>query len=165
MKHLYFISIFILLSFLTEAQSHVKNVYAELGAPGFLSANYDMRLSDSNKGLGFRVGVGTIFDVYTFGVTVPVGINYLIGMEKHFLELGAGVSYVYLPRVNQDQPFNFRKESFLASYVFAGYRYQPSQKKFTFRAGLCKLFNDINIPAVLGISNLLPSVSFGYSLR
>lgn len=165
MKPLYLITILAIIPLLSKAQKATKTVYAELGGPGFLSANYDARLLRSNKGLGFRVGVGTVFDSYTAGITIPVGINYLVGKEKNFLELGLGASYVHLPSVNQDQPFNFPKESFIAPYGWIGYRYQPIQKGFTFRAGVCPFFRDLNIPKVVLSENIFAGLSFGYSFQ
>jgi hypothetical protein len=157
--------LFMSLSLAAIAQKPVKSVFAEIGGPGFLSANYDMRLSKSNKGAGFRVGLGTVFDGYASGITLPVGINYLAGNNKNFLELGFGVSYVNLPSVNQDQPFNFPKESFLAPYGWLGYRLQPQHKGFTFRAGICPFFKDLNISKVILTENLFAGLSFGYSFQ
>ncbi len=164
MKQSYFIGVLIIVPIFSIAQHAAKNVYLELGGPGgFISANYDTRVSKSDKGLGIRAGVGSIFDFYTIGYTLPVGLNYLVGKRKNFLELGLGVTYVHLPSVNQDQPFNFKKESFFAEYGWVGYKYQPLQKGFTFRAGLCQFFNDLNIPAILGVPSLYAGLSFGYS--
>ena len=144
------------------AQQPTKNVYLELGGPGFISANYDARLSKSNNGLGVRAGVGVISDLQASGFTLPVGLNYLVGKRKNFLEIGTGVSFVYLPIINQDQPFNFPGEKFLVAYGWLGYKFQPPDKGFTFRAGLCQYFRDLNLPTILGVPSLYPALSFGY---
>lgn len=166
MKHTSFIILLNILPMLSIGQIAAKNVYVELGGPGgFISANYDTRLVKSDKGLGARVGVGSIFDQTTFGFALPVSLNYLIGKNKNFLEIGAGTAYVHFKPNNQDSWFNFRKENFLIQYAWLGYRYQPSQQGFAFRAGLCQFFNDLNIPAILGVPSLYPSLSFGYSFK
>ena len=165
MNKLKFISLLILVPLLSPGQRPVKSVYGELGGPGiFLSANYDTRLANSNKGLGVRAGVGTIFDQYSLGFTLPVGLNYLLGKEKNFLELGVGASYIHFIAKNQDGWFNFKKENFVATYGWIGYRYQPPKNGFTFRAGLCPFFNDINFPNIAG-SFMYAGLSFGYSFQ
>ena len=101
MNKLKFISLLILVPLLSPGQRPVKSVYGELGGPGiFLSANYDTRLANSNKGLGVRAGVGTIFDQYSLSFTLPVGLNYLLGKEKNFLELGlAPLIFILLQKI------------------------------------------------------------------
>jgi hypothetical protein len=165
MKHLYFIGLLSLTPILCVAQRSAKNIYLELGGPGFFSANYDMRLSKSNDGLGVRVGVGIISDLQASGITLPVGLNYILGNRKNFLEIGGGASYVNLPGVNQDQPFNFPGESFVVGYGWLGYKHQPADKGFTFRAGFCQYLRDLNLPTILGVPNLYPALSFGYSFQ
>ena len=78
-----------------------KSVFIELGANGMgLSANYDARFSKSDKGLGYRVGVGFVpgmdlIIIQTSGfLTIPVGLNYLAGKAPHYLEAGLGSTYV-----------------------------------------------------------------------
>jgi hypothetical protein len=166
MRQAYFIVAFILTSLFSTAQVPAKNVYAELSGPGgFLSFNYDTRLTKSSNGLGVRAGVGFLFDFYNAGYTVPAGLNYLVGKENNFLELGAGISFFHFKEKNQDSWFNFDKENFLTQFISVGYRYQPLHKNFTFRAGLCQFFNDHNLPTILGLPALYPSLSFGYSIR
>jgi hypothetical protein len=70
-----------------------KAVYAELGSPGFLSFNYDARLTKSQKGLGMRAGVGLLFDFEGVGFSLPVAANYLFGDRAHFVELAGGATF------------------------------------------------------------------------
>jgi len=69
-----------------------KSVYTELLGNGFIiaSVNYDQRLSNATDGVGFRIGV-SVADVGSGSFNFPVMINYLIGEDKHQLELGAGM--------------------------------------------------------------------------
>lgn len=156
----------VLLSLLSVAQVPARSVYAELSGPGgFLSLNYDARLAKSDKGLGVRGGIGLVYDLYTFGFAIPVGLNYLAGEENHFFEGGAGVSFFHKKEKNQDSWIRFNKESFLTPYLTAGYRYQPVAKKFMFRAGLCLFLNNQGFPTLGGVPPLYPGFSFGYSIR
>jgi hypothetical protein len=164
MKHQLYFSLLLLLPILIKAQAPAKNVYVELSGPGgFISANYDARLQKSDKGIGLRAGVGTLFDAYSIGYTVPVGVNYLVGKDKKFFEVGAGVSYYHFQVQNQDSWFNFKSGNFLAPYLAVGYRYQARPKGVSFRAGLCQFLYDFNLPAILGVPSLYPTVSLGYS--
>jgi len=139
-----------------------KAMYAELGSPGFLSFNYDARVTKSYKGLGVRAGVGLLFDQEGFGFTLPVAANYLIGDRTHFLGLAAGASFYSFKERNQDSWFNFRETDFVAPFGWVGYRYQPPDMRFVFRGGYGHVF-------VAGMPGFLrapvPSLSFGYSIR
>lgn len=146
------------------AQRSAKNVYVELGGIT-IAAIYDTRISNSNKGLGARAGLGLVIDRHSARYVLPVGLNYLAGSRKNFLELGAGVMYVYFREASRDSWFNFTKENFLLPYGWIGYKYQPLQKGFTFRAGLCQYWQDLNLEPILGITNLYPSLSLGYSFQ
>lgn len=159
------ISLLLLLPMLSAAQKPKKIIYAELGPPGgLLSVNYDVRFKPSSSGLGFRAGAGMLFDFYNLGYALPVALNYVAGREKNFFEAGTGASLFHFKETNQDSWFNFKKETFVAPFVWLGYRYQPTEKRFTFRAGVCQFLNDFNLPTVFGIPSLYPSLSFGYAL-
>lgn len=146
----------------TSASRPASAFYAELAGPGFLSFNYDKRLTKSFKGPGIRAGVGIIFNFNDVGFTVPVALNYLLGYKAHYLELAAGSSFYHIKETNQDAPFNFLKTSFLAPFGWFGYRYQPVERKFVFRAGFTK-FIGVRMPKFLDLPH--PSLSFGYSIK
>ena len=42
----------------SETGRSAKVVYAEVGGPGLLSINYDMRFTPTTDGFGFRAGFG-----------------------------------------------------------------------------------------------------------
>ena len=72
----------------------------------------------------------------TRGVTLPVGINYLIGKNKHFAELGLGVSLGSYQCTLRKEEKLFKK-NLTGSFLFLdmGYRYQPA-KGVSVRLGL-----------------------------
>jgi hypothetical protein len=161
-------SIFIISIFFTNAnaQSPAKSVYFEVGTPGIASINYDMRLHKKNDGLGFRVGIGGVAIQGSGAVFIPLGLTYLIGKDsKNYFELGAGGTVL----VSFDRTTNYNpstgtttttsRSSDLNSsfgHLYFGYRYQPKESGFLFRAGLAPIFgSDFFIPYI-------PSLSFGY---
>jgi hypothetical protein len=148
----------IFLSFITFAQSPAKSVFFELGGPGLASVNYDMRFTKSEKGIGGRVGLGgfsiTDFDERVSFLFVPIGINYLMSKdEKNYFEVGTGFTPVIA-----SSKFDNDKESFTTTFghLTFGYRLQPKNGGFTFRAHMTPVF---------GKGFFIPywaSLSFGY---
>ncbi|MGB4400397.1 MAG: hypothetical protein WBJ10_13585, partial [Daejeonella sp.] len=110
-----------------------KALYVERRGSGIsLTANYDMRLKKNrNDGLGFKAGIGNGRTYYTpvtnnnistrrTYISVPLGINYVIGNKRHGLESGIGfTSQVALDDV-EDGP------GFISTIPLnIGYRFQP----------------------------------------
>ncbi len=132
------------------SSAQAKSVYFELGGPGLASINFDSRFSKGEAGIGGGVGVGG-FSVDGDGVVfVPVGLNYILGKDnKNYFELGAGVT----PVVGTGGSGEFA-ETF--GHLLFGYRMQPSNGGFTFRAFINPVFGSgFFIPYYGG-------VSFGY---
>ena len=148
------------------AQKATKAAYVELGGAGIASINYDMRVMKKNDGLGFRVGIGgfSINDgsYKTTALFVPVGLNYLLGKDnKHFFELGAGATFVSLKEKNtfNDPYYQNTNDKFNSTFghLYFGYRVQPEDGGFLFRAGLTPIFGKgYFVPYWAG-------VSFGYA--
>ena len=143
--------------------SPAKAVFAEIGGSGgFLSLNYDTRLKNSNKGWGLRVGAGMVTDLNSNGFTFPFAINYLSGERAHFFEMALGATYFSFSERSQDSWFSFTNLKFVAPNAWIGYRYQPEEKHFFFRAGVNQFFAG-------GINGFLaypfPGLSFGYSIH
>ena len=157
MKKLFFtVSIFILSIGMANAQTAAKTIYFELGGPGIASFNYDMRLQKKEDGIGFRIGVGG-FSINDEGaIFVPLGLNYLIGKDgKNYFEVGGGVTIV---SIHTDLPDDNDKGTFETTFghAYFGYRLQPKNGGFLFRAGITPIFNrNFFIPYYAGIS-------FGY---
>ncbi len=168
MKNAIILAGFILFSGNLFAQKAAKSAYVELGGAGLASVNYDMRLMKKEDGLGFRVGVGGFSIRTNYGsgydktnaLFVPLGLNYLIGKDgKHYFELGGGATLVSVKETysngsiysNDDDKFN---STF--GHLYFGYRVQPKDGGFLFRAGLTPIF---------GKGYFFPywaGVSFGY---
>ncbi len=122
----------------TFGQSAAKAAYVEIGGPGLASANFDMRFSKIQNGGGFRVGAGAFSINGISAVTVPVGLNYLIGKKSNFFEVGAGYTFVNLNSTSKSTTKNFN-ESF--GNITIGYRYAPAKKGFFFKAELTPVFS------------------------
>ncbi|MDZ4807060.1 MAG: hypothetical protein SGI96_02205 [Bacteroidota bacterium] len=141
-------SILLLISVSTYSQSKISKNAAQFqleaaGPGGLFTFNFDSRFAKKEKGIGFRAGLGgTPLGLlgYScnrgFQLSIPVGINYLIGKTKHLLELGAGLvpsliggtKVFCLPEPGTKNDF-FSDETSIYWYLLAGYRYQPVRKK------------------------------------
>ncbi len=146
------------------AQKNAIAAYVELGGAGLASANFDMRLQKKNDGLGFRVGIGGFsvssningFDDKTTLTTIPLELNYLVGKDqKNYLEMGVGATIISLKDKTNGVSDNDKFKSTFG-HLYFGYRLQPKDGGFLFRAGLTPVFgNGFFIPYWAGIS-------FGY---
>ncbi|HZV70572.1 MAG TPA: hypothetical protein VFG10_13550 [Saprospiraceae bacterium] len=147
-----FILLFTVIAFsqFVSAQS-AKSVFFELGGPGLASFNFDTRFGSGEGGLGGRVGVGGFSVGGTGVVFVPIALNYLLGKDtKNYFELGIGVTPVF---GTGEFDGNF---SGTFGHLNFGYRLQPLDGGFTFRAFITPVFgNGFFIPYYGG-------VSFGY---
>lgn len=154
MKRLFLLSTFALLISFTAQSQAAKSVYAELGGPGLASLNFDTRFSNSEKGIGGRVGVGGFSTEGSTLLLFPIGVNYLIGNDnKNYFELGAGATIVTASSdfSNDDKPYT---GSF--GHLTIGYRLQPKSSGFTFRAAITPIFGSGTFWPYWG------GVSFGY---
>lgn len=127
-----------------------QSVYFELGGPGIASFNYDTRFGARQNGLGGRIGIGG-YSIDGEGVVfLPIGLNYLLGKDgRHFFEIGAGATPVF----GNDGDGTF---SNTFGHLLFGYRLQPINSGFSFRAFICPIFGDGDfIPYYAGLS-------FGY---
>ncbi|MDP4285811.1 MAG: hypothetical protein Q8891_15445 [Bacteroidota bacterium] len=122
----------------TYGQGAAKAAYVEIGGPGLASVNFDMRFSPTQNGAGFRFGVGAFSISGIKAVTVPVGLNYLIGKKSSFFELGAGYTYLSVSSSSKSTTKNFN-ESF--GNLTISYRYAPAKKGFFFKAELTPVFS------------------------
>ena len=160
MKIIIIVSLFVFCYHNTVAQSNAKTVFFELGGPGVASINYDMRLSGKDDGIGFRVGIGGYSisngsSDKTSALFIPAGVNYLLGKDgKNFFEFGGGITFVSLSEQSSYNGDGTFSTSF--GHLNFGYRLQPKNGGFLFRAGIVPIFNKYGfIPYYAG-------VSFGY---
>lgn len=123
-----------------------QSVYLEgLGPSLTVGLNYDSRFSNRRDGIGGRVGIGYVSVDGNSLLTVPVMVNYLLGKEKHYFEVGLGATYAS-GKVNSFDFGNNESETEKGSNIIGtsvfGYRYQPLDNGFQFRAGFSPVFGD-----------------------
>jgi hypothetical protein len=152
-------------SFAQKSQKAAKSVYAELLGAGIVSLNYDMRIFNREDGLGFRAGVGGISINITSGfsserigiTTIPLELNYLLGKDnRNYFEVGAGGTIVTLRQRNSNSVISDSRFTSSFGHLYFGYRKQPIDGGFLFRAGITPLFNRD------GFFPLWAGISFGY---
>ncbi|MGD5408091.1 hypothetical protein QUS89_22630, partial [Xanthomonas citri pv. citri] len=115
--------------------------------------NFDTRFNKGEAGLGGRIGVGGFSIDGESVVLVPIGLNYLLGKDnKNYFELGGGVTPV-LSNIDNGNGDNF---SSTFGHVMFGYRMQPLNGGFTFRAFINPVFGKGFFSPYYG------GVSFGY---
>jgi hypothetical protein len=143
------VSLFIFTLMVTGVYSQAKSIYAELGGPGLASINFDTRFSKKEDGLGGRIGIGGLSIDGEGAVFVPIGLNYILGKDsRNYFEMGAGVTPV-IGTGSGDFAETF-------GHILFGYRMQPKDGGFTFRAFINPVFgNGFFVPYYGG-------VSFGY---
>jgi hypothetical protein len=143
-----------------QAQKN-RSIFLEVGGNGGLgSINFDSRLSNTEKGLGYRAGFGFIpasysyFDSRPVIWTFPVGLNYLIGGHRHYLEAGLGLTYYFFKGTTSDvwgihENDKGRGVLFIPS---AGYRYAPNGKAFQGRLFVSPIINSAGASFYWGLS-------------
>jgi hypothetical protein len=136
-----------------SAQS-AKSLFFELGGPGLASINFDTRFGNREDGLGGRVGIGGFKVEETSAIFVPIGINFLLGKDsRNYFEIGGGITPTFISDDLIDDDGNFTGTF---GHLVFGYRLQPLNGGFTFRAFMCPVFGEGGfIPYYAG-------VSFGY---
>ena len=74
--------------------ARAQNVFVEMGGQGLLlTANYDSRFGNRRDGLGGRVGIGyTAVNSDNSATTIPLSLNYLLGKNNKFFEIGLGAT-------------------------------------------------------------------------
>jgi len=142
----------------TDGGPRAQNVYVELGGPGLLfSANYDTRFSNRRDGMGGRIGAGYISVDGNSLFTLPIQANYLLGKQGKYFEIGLGATFVSTDGNSRDEFLSFDDTSNVIGTMTFGYRYQPVNGGFNFRASINPVFNSSNfVPYFAGIS-------FGYT--
>ena len=143
----------ILFSAALSAQS-AKSIFFELGGPGLASINFDTRFGNREDGLGGRVGIGGFKVEETSAIFIPIGINFLLGKDsRNYFEIGGGITPTFISDDLIEEDGNFTGTF---GHLVFGYRLQPANGGFTFRAFMCPVFGEGGfIPYYAGIS-------FGY---
>lgn len=128
----------------TDSIVTTKNaIFLELGGNGiFYSLNYDRLFPISEKvNISSRVGIhytnGFPLEFYrTMAVPIEVSGLYSIHQNKHFIEIGAGITYL-----NNHDLFVNQTENILACSFRAGYRFQNPSGGFFFKIGFVPLYD------------------------
>jgi hypothetical protein len=136
-----------------------QNVYLEAFGPGLTySINYDSRFINTADGLGGRIGLGYFHQGGDYLFSAPIALNYLIGRNGRFLELGVGITYY---DTDTDYPFVYNssridKSNVIGTFDF-GYRLQPEGGGFSFRVGISPVLTSKTF------APYWPYISFGYA--
>ena len=133
------------------------------GTGSLFSIKFDSRITKNENGVGFSVGIGgSPLGVLGkscnsgFQLAIPVGLNYLIGKNKHLFELGvggvpmlvSGTKVFCIPEPGSKASF-FGEDLTGYWYMLAGYRFQPVHKKgLTYRLFISPLLQN-NFPVKL----------------
>ena len=118
------------------------------------SINFDTRFGNREDGLGGRVGIGGFKVEETSAIFIPIGINFLLGKDsRNYSEIGGGITPTFISDDLIEEDGNFTGTF---GHLVFGYRLQPANGGFTFRAFMCPVFGEGGfIPYYAG-------VSFGY---
>ena len=138
-------------------------LYIELlGNGGVYSINYERAVTPA---LRVRVGAGVWTAVSFWSSaetrirTVPLMVQFVPGGGAHHLEAGAGVLVGHRHRdVGESGAF--------ASVVgLVGYRYEPPQRRFVFRAGFTPFYGFGDASAAYPDAGFLPSLGLSFGAR
>ncbi|HRP89595.1 MAG TPA: hypothetical protein PKX92_06105 [Edaphocola sp.] len=120
-----------------DSQVPNNTIFAELGGPGIISFNFDKRFNNRPDGFGGRIGLGGVYLADGGFLSVPIGLNYLLGKDgKNYFEVGAGFTFL---------TSGFEDDGFMSSsfgHLNFGYRLQPKDGGFNFRASLNPIFGN-----------------------
>jgi hypothetical protein len=133
---------------------NTKIVFFEVGGAGLaLTLNYDARIGHKVNGWGFRAGAGYYADGYGNSVTtVPLQVNYLMGNGPHFLELGAGTTFLNSYGSNKGKTFIFDRVTGFIGTATIGYRFQSPDKRLNFRLAFVPIIYDEGLIPAGGLS-------------
>jgi len=165
MKKLFLTTVIVLIAISSLHAQANKSVFFELGGNGLaFSANFDSRFKKSEKGFGFRAGLGfipavdAILFATPFMVTVPLGINHLAGKAPNYFESGIGITYVYITDNFTSAFWGDTEGTPGSTMVFVpsvGYRYAKTGKAIQWRIFISPLFGP-------GGSKFWAGLSLGY---
>lgn len=125
----------------TVAGARAQNIFVQLGGPGLLlSLNYDTRFVNRHDGIGATFGAGYVSISDNSLLTIPVQLNYLLGKNSRYFELGVGATYISSKGDKRDFLSLNDAKSTIGTMTI-GYRFQPEDGGFNYKASLTPLFN------------------------
>lgn len=137
---------------LTEEPRNMKAVYFEIFGNSFAySFNFDIRFTRSDRGLGGRIGIGyTDLPDRDSLLTAPIMINYLLGKNGKYFEIGGGL---VISKGNQIFDKLGKENDILFGTLVFAFRLQPVNDGFFFKVGLTPVFGSESfIPYWFGLS-------------
>jgi len=130
-----------------------RTAFLELGGPGLaLTFNYDSRFGHRVDKWGYRVGTGYYNTGSNSVFSVPLQINYLLGANDNFLELGIGTTFLYSKGSTNGTVFQFDNVTGFIGTATIGYRYQQESGGINFRIGFVPILYDEGLIPAGGIS-------------
>lgn len=152
-----------------------KALFVENHGSGiFLTGNFDTRLKkDVNDGFGVKLGIGKGRGYHTeitnnnkpterSSISLPVGVNYILGKKRHGIEAGIGVTaQIALDKVVSAQ--TTYKDVYFPYYI--GYRYQPIKEGLVARVAWTPLYTRSQANTNFDYIYYNTGISIGYSFR
>jgi len=146
-------------------------IFFELGGHSiFFGFNYDSRFNKKPDGIGGRVGIGYMALSGARFFSLPVALNYLMGKDGKYFEMGAGATILTLgdreysgtyTEFGYLNPTTTNRTKLLGNISF-GFRRQPVNGGFMFRAGVAPVFG-LEDDKSFFFFTFLPYISFGYA--
>lgn len=138
MKSRLYLILFALLPFSSAHAQSNHSVYAELLGNGLIfSFNYDTRFANKPDGLGGRIGLGFVGKGDDGAVLVPFQLNWLLGKNGRYFEMGIGATYLGGTADFFDEDI----DHFVGTMTF-GYRRQPLDGGFMWKAAITPVLAD-----------------------
>ncbi len=148
-----------------------RAIFFELGGHSiFFGVNYDVRFNKKPDGMGGRVGIGYMAVSEARFFSLPVALNYLMGKDGKYFEMGAGATllslgerddYYSYTEMGHSSPTTTNITKLLGNISF-GFRRQPVNSGFMFRAGVAPVFG-LEDDKSFFFFPFLPYISFGYA--
>ncbi len=129
--------LFVFLGSGVQSQSR-QSVYAELLGNGLIfSFNYDTRFHNKPDGIGARIGLGYAGKQDEGILLIPVQLNWLLGKNGRYFEIGAGATFASGNSDIFDEDFG----KFIGTMTF-GYRRQPLDGGFMWKIAITPVIAD-----------------------
>lgn len=145
-------------------------VFTEIYGAGvnLASINFDSRFKKAHGGLGWRAGISysNLSDVSL--LTIPVGLNYLLGKNGKYFEVGVGATAMFSSTIrlnlfssSSSDSYEKGKKSHITGTLTLGYRSQPVKGGFLFGVGITPIFGSAD--GEIYFFPLIPYVKLGYT--
>lgn len=130
-----------------------RSAFLELGGPGLaLTFNYDTRFGKRLDKWGYRVGAGYYNTGANSVFSVPLQINYLLGGNDNFVEIGVGTTFLNSKGSTNGKIFEFDNVTGFIGTGTIGYRYQQESGGINFRIDFTPILYDEGLVYGGGIS-------------